>query len=747
MPFGAARAGNPPALTSLRRTAAVESRPCPKYSQADRPMSVSSPLGSDVLLLQQFSGDEFVSRLFRFQLELLAESSTEIAFDKILGQSVTVTLRMPDGSPRHFNGIVNRFGQGEQVPSAMGSAFFTRYQAEIVPQLWLLTRKAQSRIFQQIAVPDILKQVFAGLDVAYQLQGDLPAPRLLRPVPRDRLRLRQPAHGGGGDLLLLHHTPTAATRWSSPTRPRATPTCPARGRPSTKRSRAGCATRTAIEAWEKTGDSLGQVHALGPLLRAARHKHLEAVSDPGLGRRRARSPTSSRSPATTSWSSTTTPAATPSGSTASTPGGGDRAGDIQKSSRTTAAPPASGCRRSAARRSLITGRSTCRHFTAGHKFTLERHFNADGDYVLTRRRALGHAWRDDYRSGSGRRRSSTRTRSPASPSALPFRPPRTTPEPVVQGTQTAVVVGPPGEEIFTDKYGRVKVQFHWDRQGKKDANSSCWIRVGDALGRQELGHRSTSRGSARRSSSTSSKATPTGRSIVGSVYNAEQMPPYDLPGNMTQSGIKSRSSQGGTPANFNEIRFEDKKGSEQVLLHAEKNQDIEVENDETHWVGHDRTKTIDHDETTHVKHDRTETVDNNETITIHGNRTETVDKDETITIHGNRTETVDKDETITIHGNRTETVDKDETITIPAAGPRTSPRTSPSPSAAAAPKTSAKDESITIGGGRTENVSKDERSPSAAAGPRASARTSDHDRRQRYGRSGKSDSLDRRQGR
>ena len=150
--------------------------------------------------------------------------------------------------------------------------------------------------------------------------------------------------------------------------------------------------------------------------------------------------------------------------------------------------------------------------------------------------------------------------------------------------------------------------------------------------------------------------------------------------------------QGGAPANFNEIRFEDKKGSELVFLHAEKDQDIEVEHDETHWVGHDRTKTIDHDETTHVKHDRTETVDNNETITIHGNRTETVDKDETITIHGNRTETVDKDETITIHGNRTETVDKDETITIH--GGRT--------------ETVDKDESITIGGGRTENVSKDE---------------------------------------
>ena len=101
--------------------------------------------------------------------------------------------------------------------------------------------------------------------------------------------------------------------------------------------------------------------------------------------------------------------------------------------------------------------------------------------------------------------------------------------------------------------------------------------------------------------------------ITGRVYNADQMPPWDLPANKTQSGILTRSTKEGTAANANWLRFEDKIGEEQVFLHAEKNQDIEVENDETHWVGHDRTKTIDNDETVFVHHDRTETVDNNET--------------------------------------------------------------------------------------------------------------------------------------
>jgi type VI secretion system secreted protein VgrG len=128
--------------------------------------------------------------------------------------------------------------------------------------------------------------------------------------------------------------------------------------------------------------------------------------------------------------------------------------------------------------------------------------------------------------------------------------------------------------------------------------------------------------------------------IVGSVYNADMMPPYDLPANKTQSGVRSRSSLSGSPANYNEIRFEDKKGAEQLLVHAERNQDIEVEKDETHWVGHDRKKTIDHDETTKVGNDRTETVTNNETITVdRGNRTVTLNMgNESLTIKmGNQT--------------------------------------------------------------------------------------------------------------
>jgi type VI secretion system secreted protein VgrG len=154
--------------------------------------------------------------------------------------------------------------------------------------------------------------------------------------------------------------------------------------------------------------------------------------------------------------------------------------------------------------------------------------------------------------------------------------------------------------------------------------------------------------------------------ITGRVYNAEQMPPWELPANATQSGLLTRSSKTGVYSNANALRFEDKKGEEQLWLHAEKDQLTEVEHDEDKWVGNDRRKTIDRDETNHIKRDRTETVDRNEKINVHGWRTEEVDLDETITIHKNRTETVDLNETISIGINRTESVGANETVSIGA---------------------------------------------------------------------------------
>ena len=247
-----------------------------------------------------------------------------------------------------------------------------------------------------------------------------------------------------------------------------------------------------------------------------------------------------------------------------------------------------------------------------------------------------------------------------------FRPERLTPKPIVQGPQTAIVVGPGGEEIYTDEHARVKVHFHWDRHDNSDENSSCWVRVSQFWAGKQWGSIHIPR-IGQEVIVEFLEGDPDHPIITGRVYNADQVPPYSLPANKTQSGHKSRSSKGGSTANFNEIRFEDLKGSEQVYIHAEKNQDNVVENDETTEVGHDRTENVGHDEKITIGNDRTEQVGKNETIAIGVNRTETVGSNESITVGANRTRNVGQNEVVNVALTRTRNVGVNDMINVGAA--------------------------------------------------------------------------------
>ena len=310
----------------------------------------------------------------------------------------------------------------------------------------------------------------------------------------------------------------------------------------------------------------------------------------------------------------------------------------------------------------IEGTSACANFVAGHKFTLDRHFDADGDYVLV---AVVHDGSiiDRYTSGAENQDLSYTNTFTCIPFQLPYRPTYKTSRPFVHGVQNALVTGPAGEEIFTDKYGRVKVQFYWDRQGKKDANSSCWLRVGSSWAGKQWGFIQIPR-IGQEVLVAFVEGNPDEPVIVGSVWNPETMPTYALPGNKTRSGVQTRSSLSGAAANYNEIRFEDKKGSEELYVHAEKDQNNVVEHDETTQVGHDRTENVGHDEKITIGNNRTEKVGVNEDITIGSNRTEKVGVNETITIGSNRTEQVGANETIAVIANRTRNVGGNESVTV-----------------------------------------------------------------------------------
>lgn len=202
----------------------------------------------------------------------------------------------------------------------------------------------------------------------------------------------------------------------------------------------------------------------------------------------------------------------------------------------------------------------------------------------------------------------------AQPASSAYRAASVTPVPKATGPQTAVVVGPASQDIWTDQYGRVKLQFRWDRLGKRDENSSCWVRVSDAWAGSNYGGIHIPR---------------IGQEVVvdflngdldrplvtGRVYNADQMPPFALPGAATQSGIVTRTP-GGTRANANMLRFEDKAGAEQMSLHAERDYALSVENDATQEIGGN--------ETTAIANDTTVTVGGSSVNVVNGNSTSVV---------------------------------------------------------------------------------------------------------------------------
>jgi type VI secretion system secreted protein VgrG len=298
----------------------------------------------------------------------------------------------------------------------------------------------------------------------------------------------------------------------------------------------------------------------------------------------------------------------------------------------------------------------------GKCFDLGGHYadvNEDGErgaarsYLIV---AVHHEASNNYHIGAGAS-STYRNRVSCVPAERHWRPGRGhhSVQPAIQGVQTAIVVGPPGEEIHTDGYGRVKVQFHWDRVGKYDERSSPWVRVVSGWAGSQFGQISLPR---------------VGMEVVvqfldgnidhplitGTVYNQNNMPPWPLPENRTQSGIMTRSTSKGGTGHANALRFEDKRGAEELWMHAEKDQRIEVEHNESHWVGNDRRKTVDHDEQVEVKRDRVESVGNDERITIGHDRTERVGSDERIDIGNNRVETVGKNESVIVRGMRSERV-------------------------------------------------------------------------------------------
>src|SRR3989344_7538525 len=279
-------------------------------------------------------------------------------------------------------------------------------------------------------------------------------------------------------------------------------------------------------------------------------------------------------------------------------------------------------------------RGTARGIGSGHLFSMTRYPRADQnrEYLVVGARYT--VVQEHYETGFEDVEQQFVSHLDCMDASQAFRPQPVTPRPIVQGPQTAMVVGPKGEEIWTDQYGRVKVHFYWDRHDQSNENSSCWIRVSQSWAGKNWGSMQIPR-IGQEVIVSFLEGDPDRPIITGRVYNAEQTVPYDLPENATQSGMKSRSSKGGTPANFNEIRMEDKKGVEQLYIHAERNQDIVVEVDESHSVGHDRNKSIGHNETVTIGNNRLRIVKQEDILSVGQRKTDSISQSYVIEVGEN----------------------------------------------------------------------------------------------------------------
>ncbi len=528
-------------------------------TQIDRPFRLKTPLGDDVLLLDSFTGEERISRPFHFVFRLLAPDPN-LDIKSLLEKPGVLSLKLEDESERHIHGIFNRFALLESGEDGMAA-----YQAEMVPWLWFLKLFSNCRIFQNKSVPDIIEKIFSDrgyTDYENRLHGSYDPREYCVQYRETDFNFVSRLMEDEGIFYFFEQTEDKHTLVLADSQSAIVP-CPHKATARFTPATGGYLEKETVLTLEQEYRvmpgtvSLQDYDFEKPLTNlyatVPSEEKGEDYDYPGIYKTKAQ---------------------------------GDHYARIRLEEREV-------------RLVTVDGGGTCMGFECGYKFTMEEHFRdaANGDYALIE---LTHTGRNpSYRSGNVAAFEYSNTFR-AIPASVPFRPPRRSVKPRIHGTQTAVVVGKSGEEIWTDKYGRVTVQFYWDREGVADEKSSCWIRVAQGWAGKQWGVIHIPR-IGQEVVVSFLEGDPDRPLITGSVYNADQIVPYALPGEQTKSTLKSNSSKGG--GGFNEIRIEDKKGSEQVFVHGEKDLDVRIKNDRREAIGNDRHLIVERDKLEQIKRD------------------------------------------------------------------------------------------------------------------------------------------------
>lgn len=572
-------------------------------TQQGRWLLVDSPLGKDALILTSFAGDEAMSRPFSYRLTVLSKRADLTAKD-VLGKPFTASIHRHDRQLRVFHGVARSLAAG---PTAIRG--YRAFEIELVPWLWLLTLRSDCRIFEHKSAVEVIRAVFqaagfsdfddAGIKGNHAKREYIVQYResdfdFVSRLMEDEGIFYFFRHEKGRHVLVMgDHISAYAT----------------------------CAEKSV--SYSDGQDTFNVVSEWRPEVEFRSGKFAQRDYD-----------FRSASPVSASTTAILGVAEFQKYEIYDYPGGSEIKGTLDDLTRVR-------MEEEEAQHNEVFGQSTCTSFVPGAKFKFGKHPFKDEigkGYLVT---SLRH-WAVDESHIMNGRTADYGNSFHCIPEGVLYRPLCTTPKAQVRGPQTALVIGPEGEEIHTDEHGRIRVRFHWDRKGAQ----SCWARVAQAWAGKGWGTIFIPR-IGMEVVVDFLEGDPDRPLVVGCVYNGKNTVPYGLPANASQSGIKTRSTKGGGEGNFNELRFEDKKGKEEVYLHAERNCTRSVEANDSVSVGHNQSVSI--------GHDRTETVKNNDTVTVTNNRAVTVKSgNESLTVAtGTRTVTVKGDDTHKVQsGNR-----------------------------------------------------------------------------------------------
>lgn len=512
-----------------------------------RPLEVSTAKGAGTFVVERFNGSEELARLFEYRVDLVSEFG-DISPDDLLGTNATVSLELPGGAePRHFNGYISRFavlGQVRTPAFKTGVGFL--YQATLSPWLWFLTRTSTCAIFQNKKYDDIIDEVFSRYEALKSVEKAISGQtELLQYCVQYRetdfnffSRLAEQAglyyyfkHENGKHTLVL--VDKASVHQAMP------------GRAKLRFSRDAIAGAT-LSTWQLSTEVQAGAYAVNDFDYNKPNSALAKVASKERSHKNA------------------------GFELFDYPGGYSEAswGATYAQIRLEELY----CQHESSRGSGIE-----RGVRVGYKFSLDDHpvaaLNREYLVVAHSFSADNHLTASAAAGGEGYQCQFT-----VIPATTQYRPPRLTPKPSIAGPQTAIVVGPSGEEIYTDALGRVKLQFHWDRYSSGNERDSCWVRVSQSLAGKGWGAVNIPR-VGQEVVVEFLEGDPDRPIVTGRIYNGDSKPPYALPANKSRAGLITRSYPDGGNDQFNELHFEDKKGQEQVYLQAQHDLDVRVKHD------------------------------------------------------------------------------------------------------------------------------------------------------------------------